>query len=380
MYSIGRVADHHEILGVTGAAAVLIAVGAAVLAGPVVGALVSMVGGGAFFVFVTDLGVTAPLPATVASMAAWTLLAVAAGVVAGRLRQAERRRRAAEEDASRLHARLEARLLPRVDGSTAGLEICSRYRPGEQRLAIGGDFFDVAARPDGGAAIVVGDVVGHGADAAALGTTLRASWRALTADGASPVRLVNALRGVLEGEREDPDTYVTLCAAWLRKDKTQLEILSLGHAPPLVAVDGRVEPVHVSPCMPLGWFEDFDVSTTTVPLPRRWTLFFYTDGVVEGRTAPGASERFGAVRLRTHLERELLRRPTPEAIDSVLAEAESANGGALTDDATILTVASSDTWSEAPEPLHNLRRFPSSRLHAAAVSSPQRERTRRNHS
>jgi serine phosphatase RsbU (regulator of sigma subunit) len=339
---VGRVADHHEVLGVTGATAVLIAVGAAALAGPVSGVLASGVGAAAFFVFVTDLGLTAPLPATLASAAVWALLAMAVGMVATRMRQAEAQRRAAEEDAARLHTRLETRLVPRIDGSRAGLEVHSRYRPGEQRLAVGGDFFDVATRPDGTAAIVVGDVVGHGADAAALGATLRAGWRALIADGASPHTLVRALSRVLEEERDDPDTYVTVCAAWLRADGSQLELLSLGHAPPLVAASGNVEPAHVSPCMPLGWFEDFEVVTTKVTLPPQWTLFFYTDGVIEGRSAPGASERYGAERLRRRLERELFQRPAEEAIDRVLSDAEAANGGPLSDDATILSVSGKD--------------------------------------
>ena len=339
MYTAGRVADHHEVLGVTGATAVLIAVGAAALAGPIVGVLASGVGGVAFFVFVTDLGLTAPLPATLASAAVWALLAMAVGMVATRMRQAEAQRRAAEEDAARLHTRLESRLVPRVDGSRAGLEVRSRYRPGEQRLAVGGDFFDVATRPDGTAAIVVGDVVGHGADAAALGATLRAGWRALIADGASAHRLVCALRSVLEEERDDPDTYVTLCAAWLSADGSELELLSLGHAPPLLADSSNVRPAHVSPCMPLGWFEDFEVVITKVSLPSEWTLFFYTDGVIEGRSAPGTTERYGAERLRRCLERELSQRSTAEAIDCVLSDAEAANGGPLTDDATILSVS-----------------------------------------
>ena len=175
---LGLTETHHDILGTTGAIAVLIAVIAAVLAGPLVGCLTALAGGVAFFGFVTHWGETAPLTATIASVVVWSLSAVIVGVVADRLRHQRAARRAAEDEAALLHARLESNLLPHLESQHGGLHLMWRYLPSEDRLGISGDFYDAATTPDGRLAVVIGDVVGHGPDAAALGATLRASWHA----------------------------------------------------------------------------------------------------------------------------------------------------------------------------------------------------------
>lgn len=363
LYAVGRVPSHHEILGITGALAVLIGVAAAILAGPVVGGVVAGVGGAAFFAFVTDFGTTAPVIATLGSAAVWSAVAVAAGIVASRLRRVRAERLVAQEEAARLHARLEARLMPRIDVHTSGLQVHTRYRPGEHRLGIGGDFFDVMSHPRGGVAIVIGDVMGHGADAAALGATLRAGWRALIADAASPARLVASLRKVLEQERDDPDTYVTLCLAWLSGDNSAMEVVTLGHPAPLIRAGGRVEPLPVSRSLPLGVFEGERTNVTRTALPPGWTLFFFTDGIVEGRAAPDAIERYGVHRLAKFLAREMSRSSVASALDHMLADTEAANGGALSDDATILSLS----------PLHDSRRRrpASSALSQCGISAPK---------
>lgn len=373
LYSLGSVANHHEVLGITGAVAVLIAVAAAALAGPVVGGVVSGVGGAAFFVFVTDLGTTAPAVATFGSVAAWFASAVAVGVIADRLRRAQALRREAEEEAARLHARLEVRLMPRIDARTAGLEVHARYRPGERRLAIGGDFFDVAADPWSGTAVVVGDVAGHGADAAALSATLRAAWRALVADSVPHARLIRALNEVLEHERDDQDAYVTLCLAWLSRDLSGLRLVTLGHPAPLLWADGRVESLRATGSLPLGTFESEEVTLTKVALPPRWALFFHTDGIVEGRAAPGSAERYGVHRLAECLALGMSHSSLAVSLDRVLVDAERANGGALSDDATILGLSplpAADRDQQPPSPaspLPNVGMLSSSRLHIGEV-------------
>jgi serine phosphatase RsbU (regulator of sigma subunit) len=343
LYFLGSVADHHEVLGITGAVAVLIAVAAAALAGPVVGGVTSVVGGAAFFVFVTDLGATAPAVATLGSAAAWFASAVAAGMIADRLHRTQELRRRAEEEAAGLHERLEARLMPRIDVRAAGLEVHARSRPGERRLGIGGDFYDVAEDSCGGTAVVIGDVMGHGADAAALGATLRAAWRALVADAAPPARLVRALNEVLEHERGDQDAYATLCLAWLDCDLTGLRLAALGHPAPLLWAGGSLEPLQAAGSLPLGTFERSEVTLTRATLPSSWTLFFHTDGIVEGRAAPDSGERFGVHRLAERLAGGMTHASLAGALDRVLADVEEANGGALGDDATLLALSTSSS-------------------------------------
>ena len=343
MAVLGLTETHHDILGTTGAIAVLIAVIAAVLAGPLAGCLTAVAGGVAFFGFVTDWGDTAPLTATIASVVVWSLSALMTGIVADRLRHQRAARRAAEEEAALLHARLESSLLPHLESQHGGLHLMWRYLPSEERLGISGDFYDAAKMTDGRLAVVIGDVVGHGPDAAALGATLRASWHALVLSGASEEQLVSALGGVLAREEPSLDAFVTLCLAWFAGDGSSASLLLLGHPAPLLISKGRVERVAVRPELPLGLADGADCTVTSVALPSAWSLLLYTDGLVEGHAGDASQKRFGLERLVAQLRREARQEARDElgerALDRVLDSVITANGGPLPDDIAVLCVS-----------------------------------------
>jgi serine phosphatase RsbU (regulator of sigma subunit) len=343
MALFGLTETHHDILGIIGAVAVLIAVAASALAGPLVGCLAALAGGIAFFGFVTEWGGTAPLTATILSVVIWSLSALMTGIVADRLRQQRAARRAAEEEAAHLHARLESSLLPHLDAQHGELRLTWRYLPNESRLGISGDFYDAAGTQDGRLAVVIGDVVGHGADAAALGATLRASWHALVLSGASESQLITALSGVLAREERSPEAFVTLCLAWFDGDGSRASFLLLGHPAPLLLSKGVVERVAVRPELPLGLADGGDCVATSLALPSAWSLLLYTDGLVEGHAGDGSRKRFGLERLLALLRREAGPEARDElaegALDRVLDSVITANGGALPDDAAVFCVS-----------------------------------------
>ena len=346
MSVLGLTETHHDILGTTGAIAVLIAVIAAVLAGPLVGCLTAVAGGIAFFSFVTDWGATAPLAATIASVAVWSLSALIAGVVADRSRHQRAARRAAEDEAALLHARLESNLLPHLESQYGGLHLMWRYLPTEDRLGISGDFYDAAKMPDGRLAVVIGDVVGHGPDAAALGATLRASWHALVLSGASQEQLVTALGGVLAREEPSLDAFVTLCLAWFAGDGSSASLLLLGHPAPLLVAEGRVQEVPAQPELPLGLSDVANCTATRLDLPPVWSLLLYTDGLVEGHAGDASGTRYGVQRLLAELRREAHDGLDERALDRLLARVTSANGGPLPDDVAVLCVSRTAGASE----------------------------------
>ena len=75
------------------------------------------------------------------------------------------RRREVEQEARRLHERLELGLLPQIevpDGLAQRVAVAAHYRPGDARLQLGGDFYDCVGIGDGRLAVLVGDVAGHG--------------------------------------------------------------------------------------------------------------------------------------------------------------------------------------------------------------------------
>ena len=109
---------------------------------------------------------------------------------------AQAQRAQAQQDVAALYRRFQASLSPAVSVDAPGISVATLYRPGEGRMLLGGDFIDAVTRPNGSVAAVIGDVTGHGPDAAALGASLRAAWRALALRGASlqaSVRTMNSL-------------------------------------------------------------------------------------------------------------------------------------------------------------------------------------------
>jgi serine phosphatase RsbU (regulator of sigma subunit) len=249
----------------------------------------------------------------------------------------EARRAQARSEAARLHATLEAGLLPTMPVDHPALEIVTAYRPGEDRLLLGGDFYDVLPLPDGRLALIVGDVSGHGPHAAALGARLRAGWQALTLSGAAAATIMNSLEKVV-GAQGGPELFATVVLAWIDPASRSAALLSAGHPPPLL-VGRSVRRVHLRPYLPLGVEKSSNHRPATVKLPRHWTLLFYTDGLIEGRAAPRSPERYGEERLMRQLQQDHADCFDAAALEHVLVEIEVANGAAFGDDVAAVVVS-----------------------------------------
>lgn len=247
----------------------------------------------------------------------------------------ERVRLDAEREAFRLHSEeLQAALLPHLQLGDACADVISCYRPGEQRLALGGDFYDATEVPGGGLALVIGDVSGHGPEAAALAANLRAAWRMLALAGREPGTLLHELELMVRAERRQPDLFVTLCCAWLGYDDGNVRVISAGHPAPLLL---RPDPIPIAGLggPPLGVVDDASWSVVCHPLRPGDQVMFYTDGLIEGRSSPASAARLGldgltALLPAAHLDLTALRRLVEAAV--------TANGSALPDDVAVLAV------------------------------------------
>jgi serine phosphatase RsbU (regulator of sigma subunit) len=137
-------------------------------------------------------------------------------------------------------------------------------------------------------------------------------------------------------ERHDPFAFVTALVAFLDPAGATLRFVSAGHPPPELV--GREQPVRTDNGPPLGVAADARWQPAEVALPDRCSVVLYTDGLVEGRAAPGARERLGIEPIRA-----LLSGATPGALSSVDLEglvqlASEANGAGLADDVALLAV------------------------------------------
>jgi serine phosphatase RsbU (regulator of sigma subunit) len=195
--------------------------------------------------------------------------------------------------------------------------------------------------PDGNVAMMVGDVAGHGPGAAAVATHLRAAWRALAVAGTTGRRVVEILHETLEAEQQVAPTvtFATLCVASINPDAREVCVVLAGHAPPILVVGEESDVLDAHPGPPIGLRRAGPWEAFTVELPREpWTLVLYTDGLVEGRAAPGSQERFGPDRLVAALAR--LGAPLDDnSVDALLRDVQAANGGPMSDDVVVLAVS-----------------------------------------
>ena len=174
---------------------------------------------------------------------------------------------------------LQRSLLPARLPRLPGISIAARYQPGG--ADVGGDWYD-AIELEGGVGIAMGDVVGHGIEAAATMGELRNALRAYALDGLPPGAVLARLDHLVEQLQEDRMT--TLVYAVIDSDWTNVRLASAGHLPPLVVgPDGDVDFLWDGRSTPLGVRVDGDYTEATAKLEPGSTLLLYTDGLVEVR-------------------------------------------------------------------------------------------------
>jgi serine phosphatase RsbU (regulator of sigma subunit) len=163
------------------------------------------------------------------------------------------------------------------------VELHARYLPAQDGAAVGGDWYDAFAQPDGSVMLAVGDVSGHDIEAAATMGQLRNLVRgdAYGRDdepGPLLVQLDRAVRGLRV------PAAATAVLARLRRsgDAYRLHFANAGHPPPiLLRPDGTVEVWWTEPEPLLGLAARAGRSTHERAVPPGSTLLLYTDGLIE---------------------------------------------------------------------------------------------------
>jgi len=230
-------------------------------------------------------------------------------------------------------ARLERALLPTPAVVDPRLEVGVGYRAGRDGL-LGGDFFDVVERPDGTVLAIVGDVCGHGADAAALGATLRTAWRTLVLAGTATDDVLPLLERVLASERWVEEIFTTVSQLAVAPDRRTADLYLAGHPVPLLLGP----PSRLLPPTRRGRALGVPVPGSWLPqrldLGDRWRLLMYTDGIIEATVDGGRLGKEGLVEVVDHA----LAAGSPSLVEDVIAGVRRRHGGQLADDAAAVVL------------------------------------------
>ncbi|WP_411108809.1 PP2C family protein-serine/threonine phosphatase [Streptomyces sp. c-19] len=191
---------------------------------------------------------------------------------------AHARRLAATEDTA-LH--LQRALVAEPGRPHPNLEIAGGYLPAGPRALVGGDWFETVRLHFGRSLLVVGDVMGHGLDAAVDMNAYRTALREVAATDLPPHRVLRHLDSVVaEDDARRPATCLLVRVDPARAAAT---FASAGHLPPVVfGADGSAELVDLPVGPPLGTGVG-GYEPTTRPLHPGDTLLIFTDGLVERR-------------------------------------------------------------------------------------------------
>ncbi len=177
---------------------------------------------------------------------------------------------------------LQAELLPSRLPDIPGVSLAVRYRAAGELNEVGGDFYDVFEKRDGGWAFEIGDVSGKGAEAAAVTALARHTVRTASLQPASPKSLLETLNDALLLQRAGSE-FCTVCLARLSLEPglRRLTVALGGHPPALLLrADGTVEAIG-EPGTLLGVFADPDLREAETDLAPGDTVLLYTDGVTE---------------------------------------------------------------------------------------------------
>ncbi|GII66976.1 hypothetical protein Skr01_70610 [Sphaerisporangium krabiense] len=253
-------------------------------------------------------------------------------------------------------------LLPRELPKLDGLEIAVRYYPAAPlashgqgiQTQVGGDWYDVIPLSAGRVGIVIGDVEGRGAKAAAVMGQLRAALRAFAQDDKSPADILARLdewtRIIGPPERDDYGADVStppivtcqylVYDAWSR----QLSFANAGHSPPLMIVDGMVSELDISEVgQPLGVsakgvHADLVYKEENRVLPPGATLLLYTDGLVDRRPPRGEAPLSDDETLT--VLRQKVAEASGDSVERIADAATVAVPGEIDDDMAILVIRS----------------------------------------
>lgn len=229
---------------------------------------------------------------------------------------------------------LQRSLLPPDLPDVPGMELAARYLAAGEGNEVGGDFYDCFSTGADDWALIIGDVCGKGAEAAAITALARYTVRASVLHSREPVTILSELNEAILRQGLQFQFCTALYAALEPDgdDRMRARLATGGHPLPLVLRAGGTVEVVGEPGTLLGIVPDPDLTAAQVDLAPGDALILYTDGVIE---ASPLDDAFGPERFAEFLagcagqDAETLAQSIENAVLSV-------QGGRLRDDVAVV--------------------------------------------
>jgi serine phosphatase RsbU (regulator of sigma subunit)/anti-sigma regulatory factor (Ser/Thr protein kinase) len=241
------------------------------------------------------------------------------------------------EQEMRVATLIQQQFLPRELPQLRDWQVAAYYGPAR---AVGGDFYDFIALPDGRIGIVAGDVTDKGVPAALIMARTQSVLRGEAPRFMSPAAVLAAVNEILVPEMP-ARMFVTCLYMILEPETGKVVLANAGHNLPYVrTADGVIELRATG--MPLGLLPAMDYPEHDAVLAPGESVLLYSDGLVEAHDRAG--DMFGFPRLRELMATEL---PGSELLDHLLDELHAFVGKGWDQEDDITLVALQRTGGES---------------------------------
>ncbi|MBC5810479.1 MAG: SpoIIE family protein phosphatase [Candidatus Eremiobacteraeota bacterium] len=172
---------------------------------------------------------------------------------------------------------LQQAFIPKSFPIVAGLSFDALYVPAEDDARIGGDWYDAFTLPDGTIGFSIGDVGGHGLEAAVTMGAIRQGVYAAALDSGNPAEVLRVVNRVACLQRS---VMVTALVGFIDPVSQTMTYASAGHPPPIFAGPNGIEFLTCGG-LPLGVFLQIEPDVHVVAFDDESLFVMYTDGLTE---------------------------------------------------------------------------------------------------
>jgi len=215
-----------------------------------------------------------------------------------------------------------------------GMDIAVKYLPAEDEARVGGDLYDVFPLEDGRLAVVIGDVSGHGLEAASMMAMTAYTLRGLLLHGMDPGEAFGLTNRTLARRSSEELRFATVFGAVIDTENRTMKYANAGHLMPVMLQEGACASMEQQSELPMGILESTQYPTHEADLSSVTGILLYTDGLIEVRRQ---GEMLGERRLISACS-ELLTLSSADMIRGIIERSRKWTGGILHDDIACLAV------------------------------------------